>query len=157
MSSNDYFVAAVTIALRLDQGMSQPPGWDQLLPTWGTANSTALPIINETATVVDRMPDPRSQFKAKLQQAVDVARLQQTSVRNLKRIVGHKAVLDSGATSSFIQPEDGAVPTGKPSKKKVWMPDGNSLRHLMKHCFQSRVSDLKSEPVTYYLDCSTTH
>jgi len=128
LSSNDSFVAAVTTGLPFDEGMPQPPGWDQLLPTWDTANSTAPPSIDETATVFDHVPDPRIQLRAKLQQAVDVARLQRTSVRNLKRIFGHKAVLDSGATSSFIRPEDGAVPTGTPSKKKVWMPDGNSLQ-----------------------------
>ena len=128
LSSNDSFVAAVTTGLPFDEGMPQPPGWDHLLPTWETANSTAPPSIDETATVFDRVPDPCCQLKVKLQQAVAVARLQRTSVRNLKRIFGHKVVLDSGATSSFIRPEDGAVPTGKPSKKNVWMPDGNSLQ-----------------------------
>ena len=123
MSSNDSFVAAVATGLHFDEGMPQPPGWDQLLPNWETANSTAPPNIDETAIVFDCVPTPRSQIKTKPQQAMDVACLRQTTVKNLKRIFGHKVVLDSGATSSFVRPEDGAVPTGNPSQKRVWMSD----------------------------------
>jgi len=36
------------------------------------------------------------------------------------------AVVDSGATGSFIRPQDGAIPTGVKSNKVVTMPTGNS-------------------------------
>ena len=38
------------------------------------------------------------------------------------------SVLDSGATSSFQRPGDGAVPTGQPSDKVVGMPDGHVIQ-----------------------------
>ena len=74
----------------------------------------------------------------KLQQAIYVACLERTSMQNLKRIFGHKAVLDSEATRSFIQLGDGAVSTRKPCSKQVWMPDKNSLQ----------VSDQVMMPIT---------
>ena len=44
----------------------------------------------------------------------------------------HQAVLDSGATSSFMQPQDGAIPTGEPSKKRVGMPEGTIIQATKK-------------------------
>ena len=46
---------------------------------------------------------------------------------SVKKIFGHNAVLDSGATRSFIKPDGGAIPTGQPSFKKVRMPNGQTL------------------------------
>ena len=44
----------------------------------------------------------------------------------------NQAVLDSGATSSFMRPQDGAIPTGEPSKKRVGMPDGTIIQAIKK-------------------------
>ena len=44
----------------------------------------------------------------------------------------NQAVLDSGATSSFMTPQDGAIPTGEPSKKRVSMPDGTIIQATKK-------------------------
>ena len=38
------------------------------------------------------------------------------------------AVIDSGATGTYMRPEDGAIPTGKPSTKRVSMPDGRETK-----------------------------
>ena len=37
-------------------------------------------------------------------------------------------ILDSGASSTFMHPDDGAIPTGEPSDKVVGMPDGQTAK-----------------------------
>ena len=44
----------------------------------------------------------------------------------------NQAVLDSGVTSSFVRPQDGAIPTGEPSNKRVGMPDGTIIQATKK-------------------------
>ena len=46
----------------------------------------------------------------------------------LKETFGDYAVLYSGATSSFIKPENGAEPTGEKSTKIVKIPNGQSMK-----------------------------
>ena len=50
----------------------------------------------------------------------------------VKKIFGHNAVLDSGATSSFIKPDGGAISTGQKSSKTVRMPNGQTLSTSVK-------------------------
>ena len=47
----------------------------------------------------------------------------------LRQRFGHNAVLDSGATRSFIKPNSGAKSTDQPSNKQVGMgvPNGQTL------------------------------
>ena len=75
-------------------------------------------VIQNTRTISKE--DLKSELKMK--------RLLRLPVKSLREIFGYNAVLDSGATSSFIKPEDGAIPTGEKSNKKVNMPNGNSLK-----------------------------
>ena len=44
----------------------------------------------------------------------------------------NQAVLDSCTASFFMQPQDGATPTGEPSKKIVGMPDGTIIQATKK-------------------------
>ena len=44
----------------------------------------------------------------------------------------NQAVLESVATTYFMQPQDGAIPTGEPSKKRVGMPDGTIIQATKK-------------------------
>ena len=39
-----------------------------------------------------------------------------------------QAILDSGATSTFMRPQDGAIHTGEKSTKRVSMPDGRAIQ-----------------------------
>ena len=63
-----------------------------------------------------------------LQQLVKLLRLSRLPRNALKEIFGDYAVLDSGATSSFIKPEHGAEPTGEKSTKIVKIPNGQSMK-----------------------------
>ena len=59
----------------------------------------------------------RTISKEDLKNELKMRRLLRLPVKSLREIFGHNAVLDSGATSSFIKPEEGAIPTGE----KCWM------------------------------------
>ena len=48
-------------------------------------------------------------------------------VKSLRYVFGYNAVLDCGATNSFIKSENGAITAGKKSNKKVNMPNGTFL------------------------------
>ena len=45
-----------------------------------------------------------------------------------KRMSKIQAILGSGATNTFMRPQDGAIPTGEISTKRVQMPDGKAIQ-----------------------------
>ena len=47
---------------------------------------------------------------------------------SIKRLAKRQAILDSGATSTFMRAQDGAIPTGERSTKKVQLPDGRAVQ-----------------------------
>ena len=68
-----------------------------------------------------------------LQQLIKLSRISRLPRNALKEIFGDQifgdhAVLDSGATSTFIKPEHGAEPTGEKSTKIVRIPNGQSMQ-----------------------------
>ena len=69
-------------------------------------------------------PTPLELLQSKLQQL----KLQQLPCSGSKAQFGEsQAVIESEATSLFTRPQDGAIPTGKPSTKVVGMSDGNAI------------------------------
>ena len=62
-----------------------------------------------------------------MKQITKLSRLSRLPRNALKEIFGNHAVLDSGATSTFIKPEHGAEPTGEKSNKIVRVPNGQSM------------------------------
>ena len=77
--------------------------------------------------------------------------------KSLRNIFGHNAVLDSGATSSFIKPHGGAFPTGQPSFKRVRMPNGQTLNTSLKALLPNKISIKKPENATSCRDFNTAH
>ena len=62
-----------------------------------------------------------------MQQLIKLSRLSRLPRNALQEIFGDHAVLDSGATSTFIKPGHGAEPTGEKSSKIVRVPNGQSM------------------------------
>ena len=58
---------------------------------------------------------------------------------------GH-VILDSGATSSFIKPNGGAIPTGQSSNKRARMTNGQALSTSAKP-YSPKKSQSKSKAV----------
>ena len=48
--------------------------------------------------------------------------------RKLESLMKRQAILDYRATSTFMIPQDGAIPTGKKSTKRVGIPDGRATQ-----------------------------
>ena len=70
-------------------------------------------------------PTPLELLQSKLQQL----KLQQLPCSVPKAQFGEsQAVIDSEATSLFTRPQDGAIPTGKPSTKVAGILDGNVIQ-----------------------------
>ena len=66
-------------------------------------------------------------FKDRLRRKLQLRKLVRLPSKVLKQKFGHNAILDSGATSSFIKPNGGAKSTGQPSNKEARMPNGQTL------------------------------
>ena len=115
-----------------------PPSWDtNPVPTCGT---TMLPSWDELEPVSSFTSETVSQedtqqpttLKHRLKRELQLRKLIRLPGKVLKQKFGHNAILDSGATSSFIKPNGGARSTGQPSNKKVGMPNGQTLNTSLK-------------------------
>ena len=98
-----------------------PPGWKSTVPQWNDLNEEANWSEGE------RWSDTRAETLYNLKQITKLSRLSRLPRSALKEIFGNQAVLDSGATSTFIKPEHGAIPTGEKSNKIVRVPNGQSM------------------------------
>ena len=47
---------------------------------------------------------------------------------SIKRLDRRQAILDSGTTSTVMRAQDGAIPTGERSTKRVQIPDGRAVQ-----------------------------
>ena len=68
----------------------------------------------------------------RLREEVRMRKLIRLPSKALNHQFGHNAVLDSGATSSFIKPDGRALPVRQPSTKTVRMPNGQTLKTSFK-------------------------
>ena len=92
-----------------------PPNWKPALSTWNELEPQANVVSDPMDQCVPNIPVP---IIEKLKEELKMRKLLRLPTSSLKKIFGHNAVLDSGATSSFINPDGGAVPTGQRSLKK---------------------------------------
>ena len=94
--------------------------------------------LKQTATVNDESEDQLCALEKLLSnlkphEGVNIANQQWDKIGEEKQSLEawctkHQVVLDSGATSSFMRPQDRAIPTREPSKKRVGMPDGTIIQ-----------------------------
>ena len=128
--------------------MPKPPSWEHCEqdgpegrvccdndPTWQypnymgstkvTEHLAAEVTIEETVatSTEEDMPSPLERLRLHLWKLKTIR-----NPRKLKSLVQRQATLDSGATSTFMRPQDGAVPTGEKSTKRVGMPDGRAIQ-----------------------------
>ena len=80
----------------------------------------------------------------KLKEELKRRKLLRLPTSSLKNIFGHNAVLDSGATSSFVKPDGGAIPTGQPSFKTVRMPNEQTLATSLKALLPNKLLNPKA-------------
>ena len=99
------------------KGTSRLPTWDELEPL---ASFTSENVEHENT----HQP---TTCRSKLRKELHLKKLIRLPSKTLRRSVDYDAILDSGATSSFIKPDGGAMSTGQPSNKQVRMPNGQTL------------------------------
>ena len=109
-----------------------PPSWGAnpvlnekpKLPSWEDMESSAS-FTNEAVSHDDTHHPPT--FRDRLRRELQLRKAVRLPSNVLRQKFGHNAILDSGATSSFIKPNGGAKSTGQPSNKEVRMPNGQTL------------------------------
>ena len=90
------------------------PTWDELAPMASfTSEAVSQEDTHQPTTLRDR-----------LKRELQLRKLIRLPGKVLKQKFGHNAILDSGATSSFVKPNGAAKSTGQPSNKEVSMPNG---------------------------------
>ena len=101
-----------------------PPNWKPTLASWEDLEPQANFVSDPM-----KDPDPPSPQRIieKLKEELQMRKLLRLPTSAVKKIFGHNAVLDSGATSSFIKPDGGDISTGQKSSKTVRMPNGQTL------------------------------
>ena len=94
-----------------------------------TEHHAAEVTIEETVAVSTEEDMPSSLEKLRLQ----LWKLKTVrNPRKLNSLIQQQGILDSGATSTFMRPQDGAVPNGEKSTKRVGMPDGRAIQDSAK-------------------------
>jgi hypothetical protein len=83
---------------------------------------------------------------------------QQATINNVSNAEGKAStmVVDSGATSRFVWPEENLPITGL-SSKVVNLPDGSTYKQLTPPRYLLNHFQLKQEMQTYYQGCNLTH
>ena len=71
------------------------------------------------------MPSPLEKLQTRLWQLKICRKSRKDIATSLDT---RQAILDSRATSTFMRPQDGAIPTGEKSTKRVSMPDGRAIQ-----------------------------
>ena len=104
------------------KGTARLPTWDELEPLASFTSETA----NHENTHQLEM------CRSKLRKELQLRKLIRLPRKTLRQSMDHDAILDSGATSSFIKPDGGAMSTGQPSNKQVRMPNGQTLNTSFK-------------------------
>ena len=132
-----------------------PPDWKPALSTWSELEPQANFVSDPMDQHEPHIPAPTIE---RLKEELRMRKLLRLPTSSLKKIFGHNAVLDSGATSSFIKPDGGAIPTGQSSFKPVRMPNGQTLKtpHSRRY-FPINCSIQKPENATFYQDFNTAH
>jgi hypothetical protein len=64
----------------------------------------------------------------KLQARLSQSKMNRQPKESIKKLIKKQAILDSGATSTFMRAQDGAIPTGERSTKRVQLPDGRAVQ-----------------------------
>ena len=122
------------------------PTWDELEPMASfTSEAVSQEDTHQPTTLKDR-----------LKRELQLRKLIRLPGKVLKQEFGHNAILDSGATSSFIKPNGGAKSTGQPSNKEVGMPNGQTLSTSFKEPLPNTYSTKKQGSATSFQVCSTT-
>ena len=106
-----------------------PPDWKPALSTWDDLEPQANFVSDPMDQCEPHIPAPTVE---RLREELRMRKLFRLPTKSLRNLFGHNAVLDSGATSSFIKPHGGAFPTGQPSFKRARMPNEQTLNTSLK-------------------------
>ena len=128
------------ISLESNCSIPLPPNWGaNPVPTSGSPRLSSRdelePLASFTSEAVSQEDTHQpSNFKDRSRRELQIRKLVRipSSVLSLRQNFGHNAILDSGATSSFIKPNGGAKSTGHPSYKEIRMLDGQTLSTFFK-------------------------
>ena len=118
-----------------------PPNWKPTLSSWNDLEPQANFVSDPMDQSVPPIPVPMIE---KLKEELKMRKLLRLPNSSVKKIFGHNAVLDSGATSSFIKPDGGAIPTGQQSSKTVRMPNGQTLNTSLKALLPNKLLNPKA-------------
>ena len=88
--------------------LPQPPGWG---PREDQEPESTITITESVACnkKKERKASPLEKLHARLWQS----KLNRQPRSSIKTLAKRQAILDSGATSTFMRPQDGAIPTGE--------------------------------------------
>ena len=100
-----------------------PPGWATHEQQGPEAEITITDSVNYS-----KEEKAESSPLEKLQARLCQSKLSRQPRKSIKKLVKKQAILDSGATSTFMRAQDGAIPTGERSTKRVQLPDGRAIQ-----------------------------
>ena len=129
-----------------------PTNWKPALSSWDELEPQANFVSDPIDQCVPHIPVP---IIEKLKEELKMRKLLRLPTSSVKKIFGHNAVLDSGATSSFIKPDGGAIPTGQQSSKTVRMPNGQTLNTSLKALLPNKLLNPKSKGMRHFTRAST--
>ena len=119
----DFMNMGIEVKSNPEVELPQPPGWANCEEHGSDGEVT----FTETVALSKEERSKASPLEM-LRERLLQSKYNRHPKSNIKRLIKRQTILDSRATTTFMRPQDGAIPTGERSTKRVQMPDGRAIQ-----------------------------